>query len=382
MLTAAGRRLAPTLTHRAAMSALAARHRLTPCDRVVTLQLDDHYRFGPYLMAVFAHRGWSFEIAKGSAYRPNLGMLLRMGIGMVPVDDVHRVGRGSRLIHDDCEDDVAPAAERRGTVRLDYDYYSPFFRAPTATDEVMLPYFMHPKMYESGLHRTIAALRGNDRTIRMLFAGTMAREAYSRSFQWPYMDRHEVLQTISEVAPGDLELLDHGTDQRAFLSRRHRIVFAVTATEQDGVDKHVLSQRQLLTFASRSDFFVAPPGWRLPHSHNVIEAMSVGAVPLLSYGALFDPPLEDMKDCVHFSDRAELADKVRLLLRLPQEQIAQMRSNVRRYYDRHLAPEAFFPTMRHALASGTTIRVHNSRFAGREDYRSFVLSEASGGAPT
>src|SRR5205823_2507023 len=67
------------------------------------------------------------------------------------------------------------------------------------------------------------------------------------------------------------------------------------------ISKHVLQGLDYLRFIGACDFFLAPPGCAMPLSHNLIEAMSLGAIPILNYGDYLDPPLRDGVDCLAFS---------------------------------------------------------------------------------
>ena len=96
--------------------------------------------------------------------------------------------------------------------------------------------------------------------------------------------------------------------------------------------------------------------------------MAVGSIPIINYGRLFDPPLEDMKTCIAFATRAELKEKIQMALQMPDLRIIEMQANVCRYYDENLAPDAFYRKWRKALANQRTVRVHNSTVAGRESY--------------
>ena len=378
MLTSAYHQITDKTRRFAERLVLSARYKLTPRHKIIALSLRDHYRFGAYMMAAFAHRGYSFEIQTPCAYRPKQKQMLRMGIGMVSVTDIYRDGDRKTLIHDHSHDDLPGGPEWRSKILLDYDYYGPFFEASKRHETLFMPYFMHPSMYESGLYLEAIALRGNQRNIRVFFAGTVAAGAYSHEFLWPYMNRHEIISTVLTHFEGTVECITADTQKNEFLKRPHRIVLALTRQTSDVVEKHPLSQREMLQFASRSDFFINPPGWRIPHSHNVIEAMSVGAIPILNYAALFDPPLEDMKTCFSFTSKKELQDKIELALSLPTSQIAELRANVCRYYDEHLAPDAFFEQFQAISSKETTIRVHNSRYTGQAAYLRNLLSSTMG----
>lgn len=102
-----------------------------------------------------------------------------------------------------------------------------------------------------------------------------------------------------------------------------------------------------------------PPGFRYPHSHNLIESMSVGAIPITNYGHLFDPPLVHGHTCLRFATTKDLHEALRQAMNMPADALAQLRENVVRHYDDHLAPESLFARLREYVSGMTTLHVLN-----------------------
>jgi glycosyltransferase involved in cell wall biosynthesis len=92
---------------------------------------------------------------------------------------------------------------------------------------------------------------------------------------------------------------------------------------------------------SRSDFFISPPGWRMPHSHNLIEAMSVGTIPITNYHSYMRPPLTPGGDCLAFSTLEELENVIDRALNMEAKEVQRLRKGVISYYDENLEPERF-----------------------------------------
>ena len=78
----------------------------------------------------------------------------------------------------------------------------------------------------------------------------------------------------------------------------------------------------------------------MPHSHNLIEGMSQGAIPILPYGELMCPPLESEVNCLSFATLDELDDAVDAALSMSPTRVAEMRASVLRYYREVLSPAA------------------------------------------
>ena len=79
----------------------------------------------------------------------------------------------------------------------------------------------------------------------------------------------------------------------------------------------------------------------MPICHNVVEAMSVGAIPILEYPEYLEPPLKHGVNCLVFSGPEELVRIMRRAFQMKPSQIAAMRKAAREYYERHLAPGLF-----------------------------------------
>ncbi len=90
------------------------------------------------------------------------------------------------------------------------------------------------------------------------------------------------------------------------------------------------------------NFYLALPGIFIPQSHNLIEAMSVGCIPVIheNYGSLFTPALQHMKNAVFYNSLEELDTKLLGLFNLDETIICAMRNNVYQYYEKYLSPNS------------------------------------------
>lgn len=89
-------------------------------------------------------------------------------------------------------------------------------------------------------------------------------------------------------------------------------------------------------------FYLALPGINIPQSHNIIEAMSVGCIPVLhqTYANLFVPPLEHQITAMVYSDLEGLDSIVLEVFGYKDELIREMQNNSYKYYSDYLTPEA------------------------------------------
>ena len=99
--------------------------------------------------------------------------------------------------------------------------------------------------------------------------------------------------------------------------------------------------REYIDAMAQSDFFICPPGWFMPHSHNLIEAMSVGTIPITNYHTYMRPSLTPDENCLAFSTLKELENVVNRAQRMAAKEIQRLREGVISYYDEHVDPMSF-----------------------------------------
>lgn len=89
-------------------------------------------------------------------------------------------------------------------------------------------------------------------------------------------------------------------------------------------------------------FYLALPGILIPQSHNLIEAMSVGCIPMIhkTYADLMCPALKHMETALVYNSLEELDDLILRSFNLDEGIIDSMHENVLEYYRKHLSPSA------------------------------------------
>ncbi len=218
----------------------------------------------------------------------------------------------------------------RKTVKVGLDLFSPYrLRAP-----IIAPYSMHPAQIERASPESLRRLRCSARSLRVLFAGDS--KGYVREwvrYPQPKLPRLEVLNTIKDRLPDDLVAVGSAEDLERLCASgpARRFVLSDSGT---GIDP-----AQWLPTLARADFFLCPPGMVMPMCHNVIEAMAVGTIPLISYPEWLHPNLEHLGNCIVFDGKDDLIDKMRMTLSMPDSQVEAMRSKVIDYYESHLGAE-------------------------------------------
>jgi hypothetical protein len=243
-----------------------------------------------------------------------------------------------------------PDAPWRGVLEVNYDWYG----APA--DALAAPYPTHPNQYESGAVRRLGDLRDHPRTFGALFAGNVSPDRYGDgpiTEVFGLLPRAGVVAALWERTPaGQLFRpapppgLQEG---KGTLDDLERIAGGGGGDRVVSLDRWRVHDDDWLSLLARAAFFVAPPGIQVPHSHNIVEAMAVGTVPITNYGHLMRPALTD-REALLFTTADDLAACVRRALAMEEEERRAMRAAAAAYYDAHLAPASFAARLEQAVA--------------------------------
>jgi hypothetical protein len=210
-----------------------------------------------------------------------------------------------------------------------------------------MPYFMHPSIYHRGLHKRRSPSTALDsaakqrRRFRIGFFGTHDREFYTKHYHFPGMNRFEILEAFLQKYGNRMMHL------RSFPKDWEVCEIAVSIDSQGGdrKGKTFLSQDHYFEALQECDFVLSPPGWCMPISHNLIEAMFCGAMPITNCGAYMAEPLSDGKTCLEFQDAESLVSVIDRAMAMDDHEVARMRNSVRYYYDRVLESRAFVESL-------------------------------------
>ncbi|MEI8287840.1 MAG: glycosyltransferase [Verrucomicrobiota bacterium] len=211
---------------------------------------------------------------------------------------------------------------------LDADYFSP------GRKEMRMPYFMHPMIYHRGWHRLAVPPAENARPIRLGFFGTRDPDFYTRDFHFPMLNREQILAAFLSGFEDLIWEVDGPVGE--WLPKPVAVAMDVKGGDRAG--KSFLTLADYLQALRRCDFFLTPPGKVMPFSHNLIEGMAAGCIPVLNYPEYLDPPLEPGVNCLAFRDVAGLNKTVESLLKMDPSEIFKMRAAVLQYYRQHLEP--------------------------------------------
>lgn len=265
-----------------------------------------------------------------------------------------RLGRGrgavpARTIYVTDRPDRVPNRPWRAVLPIDYDFYG----APE--DAFTIPYPMHPLVYIRGEHKPshLAALREAPRPIGVLFLGNDAAGSYSTG---PVADvfgltpRAPLLAKLGSLMtavppPPNIRAADGGTQRGTAAD----LIESATADQAVRADGWRISDEEFLRAVASAAFFIAAPGVTLPFSHNIVESMAVGTVPITEYGHMLRPALTD-REAVLFSD-GNMRAAVERALSMPESERVAMSKAAAAYYDDHLSGAAFGRRVEAAIAT-------------------------------
>jgi hypothetical protein len=252
------------------------------------------------------------------------------------------VGSRGVLIRDDQYGH--PIACRR-TIQLERRYYS----APRGPDLWVLPYFAHPDFYQQGMAGVARRLLGQPgpRPVTLFFSGTVDGEHYAAAARFSILTR-----------PPIIEHLERRLDDTALAGLKARTELFTIHDVSPGA-RHRFTLPEFLARLASADFCLCPPGCGMPHSHNLIEAMAVGTIPITNYAPFMSPPLRHGVDCFAFETLGDLDRILDSLAALDQASIARMRQGVVDYYNRYLDPSAAGARLLAALPATERLAVND-----------------------
>lgn len=232
------------------------------------------------------------------------------------------------LVHDR-ESAVSGRRAWKHSICLHYDVFS----AGKDKAAFILPFQMHPELCHNIREHTLSRLRNKKRARRIFFSGNMDRKLYdSPDMEKTFhkLSRVKVLETLLHSL--DSEEVSVFNNESKFLRSGDAYIKRLVLLEFRIKRKHWLDT------LAESDFFLSPPGISMPICHNIIEAMAVGTIPVTESPECFNPPLQHLENCVVFSGKEDLVQKIRYILNMDQERICRLRQNAAAYFERYIAP--------------------------------------------
>lgn len=293
-------------------------------------------------------------------------------------DQVPRDTENKILLHDGPGRANAAKGWMR-TARIRFDIFSSYWpHVP-----IVMPYPVFPIVHTGpDFDERLESRRASKRHVRLFFSGDMKGYTKNRiRYPAPKLPRAEVIDTIREALPDKTLFVDDAGQIVELFAGQYLNRCVLIDTRKTWLD-----DRLWMDHLAKTDFFLAPPGIVMPMCHNIIEAMSVGAIPVTSYPEWLTPSLEHGKNCIVYSTKHDLVEKVRAVLNMGEDAIASLRRNVIAYYDTHLRQERFIEDFESRGDRDVDILMISERYVAQNAHklneRSFIIRGAPPGGPT
>ena len=199
----------------------------------------------------------------------------------------------------------------------------------------VMPYPMHPSTLRECQHVDFVALRERDERRGIFFAGNQKPRYGDAKMQRNFgvLSRLDLISELQTHFPSRIASnWDEAKDLQSIVLSDSRL--------------SPISATQWLPALARANFFLCCPGSSQPTCHNLIEAMSVGTIPLIEYGNRITPTLRDGETAICFQGRSGLVDAVHRIDQMTTEDLRRIRQNVAAFFDEHLCGSAFMRALR------------------------------------
>lgn len=222
------------------------------------------------------------------------------------------------------------------------EYFKSYFEENNVVENSFhVPMSFHPNMYHLGFWNS--AVQYKEKRHNALFCfGNFDETEYQqiKNTHFKSLSRPE-LHSFFKKQPGYISLNHKKELEEENLDFNKKFVFAFKENYQ-------IKMQDLRSHLSMFDFFLCCSGVVKPICHNVIEAMSVGSIPIIEkeYAEVLYPNLEHKKNAIIFENLTHLSTILNEeLFQMSQDEIAQMRKNVFEYYQDFLSPKGMIKNL-------------------------------------
>ncbi len=215
------------------------------------------------------------------------------------------------------------------------DYYKNYFQDGNIEKNAFhVPMTFHPNFYASKLWNQ--PLKKTTQINSLFSFGNFDRNAYKKILDAPFdvIDRAEIIESFSKLK--DFVSVKNKKELENLILNKesHKFVFV----EKENFAIPIENVRKYL---SQFRFFLCCPGVFAPLSHNFIEALSAGTVPIIqqSYADLIYPHLEHKKNAFIYSDWNHLLEIIHEdVFSISDEDYVEINQNAKKYYEDYLHP--------------------------------------------
>lgn len=297
---------------------------IKPCI-YLDLQANSYVRASYVLSQYFHLQGYQVF------FKPNLKFMLNLAAPyarLIIEDDICRFAREKPAQTVLSLSDAQPTPS--GFLPISNDYLTKI--ASQEPGSYYVPLGMHPNMYKKKLWDQQVNM--GDRVRAVFFAGSFDPFEYKR------LAKHKKFNMLDRLT---IEKLVKALPNSTFPKSYEALLSNRKDGQIDMVDKanFRVPMEILRDTIAKYAFFIACPGVDMPLSHNLIEAMSVGTIPIIhrEYARMFTPIFEHHKNAIIFDD-GDFVSKVNAAIQIDPEKLQAMSAEVLAYYEDHFTPKA------------------------------------------
>ena len=217
-------------------------------------------------------------------------------------------------------------------IKLSNDYYriedDSSYRVPIGQYPYLYTHYNFPKILPSE-HR-----------INSLFmSGNIDSWYYSKLDSNPHFEMPSRLKIFNYLrSQSSYHTLNSMVDWQCFMRNPiNKVIIIIDKSTQFS-----LPYREHKIGLCNFQFYLAMPGIEVPESHNLIEAIKNGCIPVIheEYAKLMNPPLIDGQNAVIYRELSQLNNIIQNAFNMREEQISLMSDDVVKYYNEYLDPKA------------------------------------------
>ncbi len=218
---------------------------------------------------------------------------------------------------------------------ISFDYFSPFFDNLPSSGFFPVPMTMHPLFYHKELWNQ-TYLKNDKKKNSVFMIGNF--DGQYNQFNEELFGMESRLTVVSFLKKNGV--LSEVNTKEEFYN------FLESTRDKECIilDKNNFSieMKNLRSVLSQFPFFLALPGVNIPHCHNIVEAMSVGSIPIMhkNYAVLWNPELKHLDTAIVYYNLDDLYENLKIVFDEDESEVERMHLNVLKYYNDNLTPAA------------------------------------------
>lgn len=225
---------------------------------------------------------------------------------------------------------------------LSNDYYTAFFNNDFKDSEYHLPMCKYPAHYRNIWKKEFKDAKNRKNSIFMI--GNINQKDYdqidsSRFFN--VISRYKIYEWL-KLQPSFLDLNGYEELKNFIEGNEDQRLICI-----DTSSKFQITGEDLPTILNEFRFYLALPGIIVPNSHNLIEGMASGCIPVIqsSYAELLRPKLRHNINAIIFEDLDDLKLKITRIFEIKDKDVYRLQKNVKLFYNSYFSSEAIVRTL-------------------------------------